>query len=653
MDLKGIFGPGGLIAGQLDGYEHRPQQLEMAAAVSQAFRDSAHLVIEAGTGVGKSFAYLIPAIDFSINASERVVVSTNTISLQEQLINKDIPFLQEILPHPFKVVLVKGRSNYLCLRRLEGLMAYERDLFESEDEVDDLVRIHQWAEITEDGSRSDLEPQPKASVWDLVCSERDTCLGPLKCPYAKRCFYQRARSAMYSANILVVNHHLLFSDLALRKNDPRYSVLPSYKYVIIDEAQNIENTATEHMGISLSNFRVRHLMDSLCRRDRKAGLFTRLLSFRGSVASMAELVDAARSQSDLFFESVEKWAADEPSGTKRIRERNFIPNVLDQPILTLQTALEDLKPVAKTDEEEKDTDAHIERCRRLRDELDALLAQLLDDSVYWVEISRGRLKTIRLNAAPINVSDELRPSLFDAMESIVMTSATLSTNRTFDYFKRRIGLDDCREIILGSPFNYAEQANIYMPPSMPDPRDNDAFIPAATEKIKQYIQLTHGKAFVLFTSYRMMEQVHEQLKPWLAEQGITAFAQGGGLSRHAMLEEFKADIDSVIFGTSSFWEGVDVQGEALSSVIVVRLPFSVPTHPVVEARIEDIQAKGGNSFMEYNLPEAIIRLKQGFGRLIRTKKDTGIVAILDPRIRTKFYGRWFINSLPKCQIVLE
>jgi len=648
MDLKEIFGPGGLIAGHLKGYEHRPQQLEMAAAVSQAFEDSVHLVIEAGTGVGKSFAYLIPAIDFSINASERVVVSTNTISLQEQLIHKDIPFLQEILPHSFKVVLVKGRSNYLCLRRLEGLMVYERGLFETKDEADDLSRIQQWAETTKDGSRSDLEPQPRASVWDLVCSERDMCLGPIKCPYAKQCFYQKARGAMYDANILVVNHHLLFSDLSLRKEDPRFSVLPGYKYIIIDEAQNIENTATEHIGISLSNFAVRHLMDSLCRRDGKAGLFVRL-----GAAPLSELVNAARSQSDIFFESVEQWAADEPSGTKRIRETNFMPNVLDEPILMLQTALEKLRPTAKTDEEETEINAHIERCRRLRDELDALLSQSLDDSVYWVEISRGRFTTIRLNAAPVNVSDELQPNLFDAMESIVMTSATLSTNRTFHYFKRRIGLDNCREMILGSPFNYAEQVNIYMPPSMPDPRDNEAFIPAAIEKIKQYLQLTHGKAFVLFTSYRMMDEVYHELEPWLAERAITAFEQGRDLSRHAMLEEFKADIDSVIFGTSSFWEGVDVQGEALSSVIVVRLPFSVPTHPVVEARIEDIQARGGNSFMEYNLPEAIIRLKQGFGRLIRTKKDTGIVAILDPRIRTKFYGKWFLNSLPKCEIVLE
>ncbi len=648
MDLKEVFAPGGLIAGHLDGYEHRPQQLKMAEAVSLAFGNSTHLVVEAGTGVGKSFAYLIPAIDFSINVSERVVISTNTISLQEQLINKDVPFLQEILPHPVKVVLVKGRSNYLCLRKLEGLMTYERGLFETEDEVDDLVRIHQWAEVTKDGSRSDLEPQPRASVWNQVCSESDMCLGPIKCPYAKQCFYQKARSAMYNANILIVNHHLLFSDLALRKSNPKFSVLPGYKYIIMDEAQNIENTATEHIGISLSNFGVKRLMDSLCHRNRKRGLLIRL-----SAEVLAELVDDARARSDTFFNAVEAWAADERSGVKRIRQKNFLQNVLDEPILKLQVALEDLRPTAKNDEEEKEITAHIERCKRLRNELDILLSQSFDNSVYWVEISRGRFKTIRLNTAPVNVSDELQPNLFDAMESIIMTSATLSTNSTFDYFKKRIGLNDCMEMMLGSPFNYAEQVKIYVPPGMPDPRNNEAFVPAVIEKIKKYIQLTHGKAFVLFTSYRMMDEVYEELETWLAERGITSFEQGGGLSRHAMLEEFKADIDSVLFGTSSFWEGVDVRGEALSSVIVVKLPFSVPTHPVVEARIEDIKARGGNSFMEYNLPEAIIRLKQGFGRLIRTKKDKGIVAILDPRIRTKFYGKWFLNSLPKCDIVPE
>jgi len=646
MELKEIFGTKGLIEQNLKKYEYRPQQLEMAEAVSKAFKDSKHLIVEAGTGVGKSFAYLIPAIDYAVENSERVVVSTNTISLQEQLINKDIPFLQEILPYDFKVVLVKGRSNYLCLRRLENLMTYERELFETKDEVADLNRIHQWSEVTRDGSLSDLNPQPKSSVWNKVCSERDTCMGPAICIYAKKCFYQRARNIIYNANIMIVNHHLLFSDMSLRKNSPGFSVLPGYKYLIIDEAHNIESAATEHIGISLSKFSARYLMDSLCNRDRKGGLLIRL----GETAQI-ERVDSARKEIDLFFDEVEKWAKDEPSGTKRIRKTLFVKNTLEAPLRNLEMALQDLTHSAKNDEEEKEISAYVERCRRLNDELDIILSRSLDDFVYWVEVSSGRFVNVNMNAAPVNVSEELSPSLFDMMNSVIMTGATVSTNQNFDYFKKRIGIKDCREVILGSPFDYAKQVKIHIPMDMPDPQNNGAFVSAAIEKIKKYIKLTNGKAFVLFTSYKMMNEVHDALNQWFDEQDIKIFVQGEGISRHAMLEEFRKDINSVLFGTSSFWEGVDVQGEALSNVIVVKLPFSVPTHPVVEARIEDIQNRGGNPFMEYNLPEAIIKLKQGFGRLIRTKNDTGIVVILDPRIKTKFYGKSFLNSLPKCEIL--
>ncbi len=648
MELKEIFGPGGLIANQLNKYEFRSEQLDMAEVTSKAFADSSHLIVEAGTGVGKSFAYLIPAIDFAINNSERVVVSTNTISLQEQLINKDIPFLQQILPYEFKAVLVKGRSNYLCQRRLENLITFERELFESKDEVDDLIRIHQWSAETEDGSLSDLNPQPRMSVWNKVCSERDMCLGPALCSHAKECFYQKARNKIANSHILVVNHHLLFSDLSLRKNVPGFSVLPGYKYLVIDEAHNIENAATEHMGISLSKFAVRHLLDLLCNRDKKGGLFIRL-----NAISMVELVDEARKEAETFFDDVQKWAEDEKSGTKRIRKPKFVKNILETPLKKLELALNELLPSAKSDEEEKEIAAYIERCHKMREELDAVLNNSMDDSVYWVEVNRDRYINITINSAPVSVAEELRPNLFDSMNSVILTGATLSTNQNFEYFKKRLGLKNCRESILGSPFDYSKQVKIYIPKKMPEPQNNGAFVSAVIERSKYYIKLTEGKAFILFTSYKMMAEVYEVLKSWLDEQGIKSFVQGKELSRHAMLEEFKNDVNSVLFGTSSFWEGVDVQGEALSNVIVVKLPFSVPTHPIVEARIEDIKNKGGNPFMEYNLPEAIIKLKQGFGRLIRTKDDSGIVAVLDPRIITKFYGKSFINSLPKCEIIYQ
>ncbi len=648
MELEKVFGRNGLIEQNLKNYEFREQQLEMANAVSQAFENSFHLIVEAGTGVGKSFAYLIPAIDFAISKSERVVISTNTISLQEQLIYKDIPFLQDILPYDFKAVLVKGRSNYLCLRRLNNLLSYERGLFDSKDEVDDLNRISQWSGLTSDGSLADLEPQPKLTVWNRICAERDMCLGVNLCPYSARCFYQRARNNIYSANILVVNHHLLFSDLSLKDNEIGHSILPKYKYLVIDEAHNVENTATEHIGVSISKYSLRYLMDLLCNRDKKGGLFVRL-----GAPSFSEEVESARKEIENFFDNVEKWSSDEPSGIKRINEKDFQENTISAHLKKIKSILTELLRSAKNDEEEKEINAFIERCQKSDDELNFILSQLLEGYVYWVEVNKDRMENVTLNAVPINISDELSSNLFDKMNSVVLTGATLSTNLSFDYLKKRIGLKESKELILGSPFDYAKQVKLYIPNGMPDPRNDEEFISSVTEKIKYFVSLTKGKAFVLFTNYKMMNDVYESISSWFKEQGIKVFVQGEGISRHTMLEEFKKDINSVLFGTSSFWEGVDVQGEALSNVIVVRLPFSVPTHPVVKARIEDIENKGGNPFMEYNLPEAIIKLKQGFGRLIRTKTDTGIVVILDPRIKTKFYGKYFLNSLPKCEVIYQ
>ncbi len=624
----------------------------MANAVARAFAASEHLIVEAGTGVGKSFAYLIPAISLALKTDQTVVISTNTISLQEQLVTKDIPFLHGVLPRDFKAVLAKGRRNYLSRRRLESLLTYERGLFDTMEEVDQVKDIVAWVEMTEDGSRADLPIQPMSQIWDKVASDRDNCLGR-KCPTYDVCFYFKARNEMHEADLLVVNHHLLFSDLAIRQNDPSVGILPDYDYLIIDEAHHLEATATHHTSLEISNTKVKWFLDSLHNQRNDSGTATRFNS-----TNLIDAVDEAREQANLFFESVAAYFADTDgyTATKRIDE-NSVPevfakgNVLDTPLSHIEKTLKQLHDNATTDDDEQELASYYNQCKRLRSELDMMIRQPDSDYIYWIETSRwGRTSRILLNATPINVSQMLQENLFDAKESVVMTSATLATNRNFDYFKKRIGINECQELLVHSPFNFKEQVKIHIPRSMPDPNSTE-FIPAAVREIKHYLKLTHGKAFVLFTSYKMMDEVYEEVAPYLAEIGIDTFKQGGELSRTDMLQAFREDTNSVLFGTSSFWEGVDVRGEALSNVVITKLPFEVPTHPVMEARVKQIKEQGGNDFLEFSLPEAILRLKQGFGRLIRTQTDQGIVVILDARIRTRSYGKLFLDSLPSCDIV--
>ena len=652
LTLRDIFSPGGLISQQLEGYEFRQEQLQMAHEVARSFEASEHLVVEAGTGVGKSFAYLIPAISLALKAEQKVVISTNTISLQEQLVTKDIPFLQRVLPRDFNVVLAKGRRNYLSRRRLKNLLHYERGLFDTYEEVEEVAEIEEWVQHTVDGSRTDLAWQPQPQVWDKVASDRDNCLGR-NCETYDTCFYFKARREMHDADLLIVNHHLLFSDLAIRKNsEEAMGVLPDYDYLIIDEAHHLEATATNHASVDFSNTRVKWVLDSLYNARNEDGLAKRFTSPQLMVE-----VEAAREQANILFSNIidfmQEIDAERSSTTvtQRIDESNFVRNVLDAPLADIEKTLKRLKDGAMTEDDEQEITAHHRYCERLRDELDMIIRQNDPDYVYWAEIStRGRTPRILLNATPANVNQMLQDHLFTAKNSVVMTSATLSTNRNFDYFKKRVGISGCRELLAHSPFDFKKQVQIHIPRDMPHPNSN-AFVPATIQKIKHYLKLTHGKAFVLFTSYKMMDEVYDSVAPDLEEMGIDTFKQGGDLSRTAMLQAFREDTDSVLFGTSSFWEGVDVRGESLSNVIITRLPFEVPTHPVMEARVKQIKEQGGNEFFEFSLPEAVLRLKQGFGRLIRTQTDEGIVVILDPRIRTASYGKQFLDSLPNCEIV--
>ena len=648
VTLREIFSPGGLISQHLEGYELRQEQLQMAHEVARAMIDAEHLIVEAGTGVGKSFAYLIPAISLALKAEQKVVISTNTISLQEQLVTKDIPFLQRILPRDFNVVLAKGRRNYLSRRRLKNLLNYERGLFDTLEEVEEVAEIEEWANMTVDGSRADLPLQPQSQIWDKVVSDRDNCLGR-QCETYDTCFYFKVRREMQDADLLIVNHHLLFSDLAIRKNsEDALGVLPDYDYLIIDEAHHLEATATKHASVDFSNARVKWLLDSL---SNLAKIF--------DSRQLTDEVEAAREQANILFRSIIDAMQDVdddghgPTFTHRIHNSDFVRNVLDAPLADIERTLKHLRDNTSTDDEEQEITAHHRYCERLRDELDMIIRQSDPDYVYWVEIStRGRTARILLNATPANVKQMLEDHLFTTKSSVVMTSATLSTNRNFAYFKKRIGINECRELLVHSPFDFKKQVQIHIPRDMPDPNSSE-FVPAVIQKIRHYLKLTHGKAFVLFTSYKMMDEVYDAVAPYLEAIGLDTFKQGGELSRTDMLQAFREDTDSVLFGTSSFWEGVDVRGEALSNVIITRLPFEVPTHPVMEARVKQIKESGGNEFFEFSLPESILRLKQGFGRLIRTQTDEGIVVILDRRIKTRNYGKQFLDSLPDCEIVEE
>ena len=683
IDIENYFAKDGILAKEIKGFEYRQEQEEMAQYIQDAINEDRKIIVEAGTGTGKTLAYLIPSIKWAVTNKKKVIIATNTINLQEQLLLKDIPLAKSIIKDEFSYVLVKGRNNYVCKRLFNELalgksIDIETFSMEAREQIEYILK---WGNKTKTGDKAELPFEVYPDVWELVQSTTELCLGK-KCPYRKECFYMKTRMEKMEADILISNHHVFFADLNVRAEtdfDSEYLILPRYDMVIFDEAHNVESVARSYFSVEVSKISFTRLLNRIYqKKNKKKKEKSALIRVEDTVDeknledseqyiyllnTLKEEISILQNIGDEYFDEIRKiYETNTEAPIKKslnnfeMTKSRFLENLREKKDI-FQSKLADflnlMMSFNNVIDEEKDKNPevinfnnHLKMFKAYIDSFKFINSFEDDNYIYWLDINSKRTNVI-LTATPLNIAQKLSTVLFDNLDRLVFASATIVVNGNFDYFKKSLGLDeeDCIEAIIKSPFDYDEQMSVYIPSDIQDSENINAFVSDASRFILDILLKTSGKAFILFTSYTMLNQIYYSISKKLKDKGFEVFLHGDK-PRSQIIKEFKEAENPILFGTTSFWEGVDVQGENLSNVIITKLPFLVPTDPVVSAISKKIEEDGGNSFMDFQLPEAIIKFKQGVGRLIRKKTDSGNIFILDNRILKKRYGSLFINALP-------